>query len=83
MRYDNKHKERELRGTLTVAKEHENVNQLLKRFKKKVEEAGIMDSLRKKEFYEKPTTVRKRKKSAAKARWKKKLRENELPKKMY
>ena len=50
MRYDNKHKERELRGTLTVAKEHENVNQLLKRFKKKVEEAGIMDSLRKKEL---------------------------------
>jgi len=34
-------------------------------------------------FYTKPTTERKRKKGAARARWLKKLRENELPKKMY
>jgi ribosomal protein S21 len=31
----------------------------------------------------KPTTARKKAKAAAKARWNKKLRENELPKKMY
>lgn len=71
------------RGTGVVLKEHENINQALRRFKKKVEESGILDVLRQKEFYEKPTTERKRKKGAAKARWRKKLRENELPKKMY
>jgi small subunit ribosomal protein S21 len=71
------------RGTGVVLKEHENINQALRRFKKKVEESGLLDVLRQKEFYEKPTTERKRKKGAAKARWRKKLRENELPKKMY
>jgi len=35
------------------------------------------------QFYEKPTTERKRKAGAAKSRWKKKLREQQLPKKFY
>lgn len=83
MRYDNKKKEREFKGTLTFAKEHENINQTLRRFKKKVEEGGVLDALRAKEFYEKPTSIRKRKKSAAKARWRKKLREQTLPAKLY
>jgi small subunit ribosomal protein S21 len=39
--------------------------------------------LRAKMFYEKPTTERKRKKGAAKARWNKKLRDQSLPKKMF
>lgn len=70
-------------GRTVVFKEHENINQVLRRFKKKIDEAGVLDDLRKKEFYEKPTSVRKRKKSAAKARWRKKLRENQLPKKLF
>ena len=70
-------------GRTVVLKEGENINQALRRFKKKVEESGILDELRQKEFYEKPTTMRKRLKGAAVARWKKKLRENELPKKMF
>jgi small subunit ribosomal protein S21 len=68
---------------LEEMKEHENINQALRRFKKKIEESGILDDVRKHEFYEKPTTERKRKKSAAKARWRKKLREQQLPQKMY
>ena len=72
-----------LQGNSVVVKEHENINQALRRFKKKVDESGLLDTLRKKEFYEKPTTKRKRLKGAAKARWNKKLRENELPKKMF
>jgi small subunit ribosomal protein S21 len=48
-----------------------------------VEESGLLDDLRAKEFYEKPTTARKRAKGAAKARWRKKLRDAQLPKKMY
>jgi small subunit ribosomal protein S21 len=70
-------------GNSVVVKENENINQALRRFKKKIEESGLLDDLRKKEFYEKPTTERKRKKGAAKARWAKKLRDAQLPKKMY
>ena len=36
-----------------------------------------------KEYNEKPTTERKRKKGAARARWRKKLRDQQLPKKLY
>jgi small subunit ribosomal protein S21 len=42
-----------------------------------------MEVLRAKEFYEKPTTEKKRKKGAAKARWRKKLREQQLPPKLF
>jgi small subunit ribosomal protein S21 len=71
------------KGTGITVKEGENINVSLRRFKRKMEEAGTLDTLRAKEFYEKPTTARKRKKGAAKARWKKKLRDQQLPKKMY
>jgi small subunit ribosomal protein S21 len=64
-------------------KEHEDVNRALRRFKKKVEESGILDDLRKKEFYEKPTTERKRKQGAAVNRYKKKLAKEQLPPKLY
>lgn len=70
-------------GTSVVVRDNENINQALRRFKRKVEETGLLDDLRSKEFYEKPTTARKRAKGAAKARWKKKLRDQQLPKKMY
>jgi small subunit ribosomal protein S21 len=73
----------QLSGRTAFAKDNENINQLLRRFKKKVDDSGVLDDLRKKEFYEKPTSVRKRKKSAAKARWRKKLRENQLPQKLF
>ena len=60
-------------------KESENINQSLRKFKKKVEESGKLETLRKKEFYEKPTTERKRAKGAAKARLRKKLEKEALP----
>lgn len=71
------------RGTGVTVKDNENINQSLRRFKRKVEDAGTLDTLRAKEFYEKPTTERKRKKGAAKARWRKKLRDQQLPPKLY
>ena len=55
----------------------------LRKLKQKVEDSGLLDDYRAKEFYEKPTTTRKRAKGAAKARWRKKLRDQQLPKKMY
>ena len=55
----------------------------LRKFKQKVEDSGLLEDLRKKMFYEKPTTERKRKKGAAKALWNKKLRDDSIPKKMF
>jgi small subunit ribosomal protein S21 len=55
----------------------------LRKFKQKVEDSGLLEDVRKKMFYEKPTTVRKRKAGAAKSRWRKQLRDQSLPKKMY
>jgi small subunit ribosomal protein S21 len=70
-------------GNRVFAKDGEPFDKMLRRFKRKVEESNLMDDLRAKEFYEKPTTERKRKKGAAKARWRKKLRDQQLPKKMF
>lgn len=71
------------KGTGVVVRDGENINVSLRRFKRKVEDAGTLDVLRKKEHYEKPTTERKRKKGAAKARWRKKLAKDSLPPKLY
>jgi small subunit ribosomal protein S21 len=75
--------ENKFRGNSVIVKENENINQALRRFKKKIEDGGLLDTLRQKEFYEKPTTARKRAKGAAKARWRKKLRDQQLPPKLY
>lgn len=70
-------------GLSVVVREGEPIDKALRRFKNKVNDSKLLETLREKEFYEKPTTTRKRKKSAAKARWKKQLRDQQLPKKMY
>jgi small subunit ribosomal protein S21 len=72
-----------LTGSTVFVREGEPVEKALRKFKRKIEEAGTLETLRKKEFFEKPTTTRKRKAGAAKARWQKKLRDQQLPKKMY
>ena len=61
----------------------DNFNSALRKFKKKVDDSGLLEDLRAKMFYEKPTTERKRKKGAAKARWRKKLRDQQLPPKLF
>lgn len=70
-------------GQTVYLRDNENINQALRKFKKKVEAAGTLEDLRKKEYYEKPTSVRKRAKASAKARWRKKLESTKLPKKLY
>jgi small subunit ribosomal protein S21 len=72
-----------IKGTVIVLKDGEDVNRALRRFKNKIEDLGTLKILQSKEFYEKPTTERKRKKSAAVARYRKKLEKEQLPKKMY
>ena len=60
-----------------------NVEKALRKFKKKIIESGLLEELRGRETYEKPTTERKRKKGAAKSRWRKQLRSQQLPKKLF
>jgi small subunit ribosomal protein S21 len=61
----------------------DNFNSALRKFKKKVDDSGLLEDLKDKMFYEKPTTVRKRKKGAAKARLRKQIRSQQLPPKLY
>jgi small subunit ribosomal protein S21 len=70
-------------GSTVFVKEGEPVERALRRFKKKIQDNGLLQELRDREFYEKPTTARKRKKSAAKNRWKKELAKQALPPKLY
>ena len=72
-----------LYGSTVFLRDGDDINRALRKFKNKIEDSNKLKDLQKKEFYEKPTTARKRKASAAKARWAKKLKEQELPKKMY
>jgi small subunit ribosomal protein S21 len=55
----------------------------LRKFKKKVQNSGILNDLREREFYIKPTTARKLKRSAAKNRWRKQLEAQQLPPRTY
>lgn len=65
-------------GGLRVEVRNDDVNKALRLFKKKVQESGILQELKEREAYEKPTTKRKRAKAAAKARWNKKRKSMEL-----
>jgi small subunit ribosomal protein S21 len=72
-----------LTGSTVFVKEHENINQALKRFKKKIDESGLLEELRNRESYIKPSIRRKKAAGSAKARWQKKLKEQQLPTKLY
>lgn len=54
-------------------KEHEPFEVALRRFRRSCEKAGVFAEVRRREFYEKPTAVRKRKAAAARKRELKKL----------
>ena len=65
-------------------RENEPFDIALRRFKRSCEKAGIMAEVRRREYYEKPTTVRKRNKAAAVKRHLKKLqRENRRTQRLY
>ena len=48
----------------------------LRKFKKAVDNAGIIQEVRRREYYEKPAEARVRLKKQAKARWRKKLQQS-------
>jgi small subunit ribosomal protein S21 len=49
-------------------KDGEKIENALRRFRKMVDRAGIMQELRKREYYEKPSIKRKRKQTSARKR---------------
>lgn len=71
------------KGNAVILREGEPIEKALRKFKKKIQDSGLLQDLRDREFYEKPTTTRKRKKSAAKNRWQKYLTSQQLPPKLF
>jgi small subunit ribosomal protein S21 len=55
-------------------KENESIEQVLRRFKKICEKAGILTELRRREYYDKPSIRKKKKEAAARKRALKKIR---------
>jgi len=60
-----------------------NVEKALRKFKKKIATSGLLQDLRDKEFYVKPTTRRKTQKSLAKKRWERYVNGQQLPPKLF
>lgn len=63
---------------------HDNqVEKALRKFKKKVADSGLLQEVRDRQEFVKPTIKKKIAKSQAVRRWKKKLQDQLLPKKLY
>ena len=60
-----------------------NFEKSLRKFKKMIQDQGLLVELRDRESYEKPTTRRKKKKAMARARLLKKIRDQQLPKRLF
>lgn len=62
---------------LKVEVRNNDVNFALRKFKKKVQEDGILQELRERQHFTKPSEKRKKAKAAGRARWLKKVRKRE------
>jgi small subunit ribosomal protein S21 len=69
--------------TTVILKPDEPVEVALRRFRRAIERTGLIQELRSRTAYEKPTTERKRKKAAALARLRKQIKRSMPPKKRY
>ena len=56
-----------------VLKSNDNIDSALRRFKRAVEKSGVLSKMRRCQFYEKPSAIRKRKRAAAVKRHMKKM----------
>ncbi|MBT7120994.1 MAG: 30S ribosomal protein S21 [Nitrosomonadales bacterium] len=69
--------------SIIKVKENEPFDIALRRFKRLIEKTGLLNDLRAREFYEKPTWVRKRKSAAAVKRQYRRLRNQMLLPKLF
>ena len=60
-----------------------NVEKALRKFKKKIQNTGLIMELRERETYVKPTTRRKIKKGQARSRWRRHVASQKLPDRLY
>ena len=67
----------------TVFVQDGNVERAMRKFKKKIQNSGLLLELRERETYVKPTTRRKLKRGQARSRWKKYLRSQQMPPRLY
>lgn len=75
-------KEGPLMGSKVIV-QHDNYEKALRTFKKKILESGKLIELKEKEFYEKPTTKRRREKNQQIRRAQKRRESEALPQKLY
>lgn len=68
---------------MKVVNTKDNFDATLRKFKKKVADSGLLQNLRDREFYVKPTIQRKIAKNKARNRWQKYLESQQLPKKYF
>jgi small subunit ribosomal protein S21 len=71
-----------MRGRTVIVNDG-NVEKALRKFKKKIQDQNLLQEVRDREQFVKPTVRRKLAKSQAKRRWQKYLRDQSLPKKMF
>jgi len=60
-----------------------NTERALRKFKKMISDSGLLQEVRDRQQFVKPTTQRKIANSQAKRRWQKYLRDQSLPKKLF
>lgn len=72
-----KRRDQQVKTGLTVEVRNGDFNGALRRFKKKVQEAGIIQEIRERKEFTKPSVKRARAKAAGRARWLKKVRKRE------
>lgn len=61
----------------------DNVEKAIRKLKKKIQASGLLNELRDRETFIKPTTKRKIKRNAAKNRWRKHVTSQQLPPRLY
>lgn len=71
-----------MKGRLVIVQDG-NVEKALRKFKKKIADSGLLQEVRDRQEFVKPTVRKKVAKSQAKRRWQKYLRDQMLPKKMF
>lgn len=67
----------------TVIVNDGNVEKAMRKFKKKIQASGVLNELRDREHYIKPTTERKIRRNAARNRWRKYVQTQQLPQRKY
>ena len=73
-----------LEGTKVYCDDDFKLDRSLRRFRNKVEDGGILKDLKERnEGYAKPSIKRKKAKSAARQRWLRQLKNEQLPPKLY